>query len=638
MPHHSFRRMAAASKLRRVPWFPLAGLAIVVLAVLAAMWLSRSQGAASERVVHTLHAELAITRVLERARAVESNHRAFLIEGDPAFLADMHEAVDGLWDEVRELRRETADNPGQRANIARLVPILRAKIAFAEQSATLKAENRIDEARALVASGRGKMLMDRIRSQVDLMIAEEQRLLDERWSATRTIIAALGYGLAGGILVVVLVAAVTVGDARRRNAATEAARDEARAAAEAALEQMQAREAIEEQVRQMQKMESIGQLTGGIAHDFNNMLAIVIGCLDLAERHIAKHDDEPAKLLKILGNGREGAERAAALTARLLAYSRQQPLAPVPLDANRMVAGMTELLRRTLGEQVAVETVLAGGLWKTYADIGQLENAVLNLAVNARDAMKDGGRLTIETANAHLDDDYARDHADVAPGQYVLISVSDTGTGMTPEVISRAFDPFFTTKEVGKGTGLGLSQVFGFVKQSGGHVAIYSEPGQGTAVKLYLRRYNGPLDGSARTGDFNAPLPAGRADEIILVVEDESRVRHFAVDALRELGYTAISARGAREALELIAEQPTISLLFTDIVMPEMNGRRLADRALKFRPDLPILYTTGYTRNAVVHNGMLDAGVAFLPKPFTIAQLARKIREVLDGAGVNRPV
>ena len=630
--------MAGASKLKRVPWFPLAGLAVVVLAAVAAMWLSRSQAAANERVIHTLHAELAITRVLERARTIESNHRAFLIAGDPMFLGDMHEAIDGLWDEVRDLRQQTADNPVQQANIVQLIPILRAKAAFAEQSATLKSEGRMNEARSLVASGRGKVLMDRIRSKIDVMLAEEQRLLVERWSRTRTIIEALGYGLAAGILLVVLVAAITVSDARRRYAATEAARDEARAAAAAALEQMAAREVAEDQIRQLQKMESIGQLTGGIAHDFNNMLAIVIGCLDLAERHIGKDEHDPAKLLKILGNGREGAERAAALTARLLAYSRPQPLAPIPLDANRMVSGMSELLRRTLGEQVAVETVLAGGLWKTFVDTGQLENAVLNLAVNARDAMGEGGRLTIETANAHLDDDYARGHADLKPGQYVLICVSDTGIGMAPEVISRAFDPFFTTKEVGKGTGLGLSQVFGFVKQSGGHVAIYSEPGQGTTVKLYLPRYHGPLDGAVRAAEATDTLPEGQADEIILVVEDESRVRHFAVDALRELGYTAISARGPHEALELIAEQPSISLLFTDIVMPEMNGRRLADRALELRPGLPILYTTGYTRNAVVHNGMLDAGVAFLPKPFTIAQLARKIREVLGGAGANRTV
>ena len=273
---------------------------------------------------------------------------------------------------------------------------------------------------------------------------------------------------------------------------------------------------------------------------------------------------------------------------------------------------MSELLYRSLGEVIEVETVLAAGLWPTYADPGQIENAILNLAVNARDAMPDGGRLTIETANAHLDDAYARANADVAPGQYVLIGVTDSGTGMSPEVVAKAFDPFFTTKPVGKGTGLGLSQVFGFAKQSGGHIAIYSEVGQGTTVKLYLPRSRLAIAEASGHLDVNT-LPAGRVDEIILVVEDEQRVRHFSVDALRDLGYTAISASSPVQALRILDEQPGITLLFTDVVMPEMDGRRLADRARIKRPDLKVLYTTGYTKNAVVHNGTLDAGVAFCP-------------------------
>jgi signal transduction histidine kinase/ActR/RegA family two-component response regulator len=625
----------SGSNTKRLPFYPLAGLMVIVLAGLAAMWLASSQAAASARVAHTLHVELGISKMLERARTIESSHRGFLIGGDPAFLADMHEAIDELWTEFAELREETADNHAQQANIAALTPILRAKVAFAEESTGLQRAKRTAEARAMVETGRGKVLMDQIHLLTDRMTAEEERLLAERWTATRDIVTALGFGLAGALLLVIIVAAIVVRDARRRYAATEAARDDARAATAALLVEMEAREAVEAQIRQMQKMESIGQLTGGIAHDFNNMLAIVIGSLDLAERHLSK-GDELGKLQRCIDNARDGAERAATLTARLLAFGRLQPLAPVALDANRLVSGMSELLRRTIGEQIAVETVLAGGLWKSYADPGQLENAILNLAVNARDAMPEGGRLTIETANAHLDDDYARGRADVSPGQYVLISISDAGSGMPPEVVERAFDPFFTTKEVGKGTGLGLSQVFGFVKQSGGHVSIYSELGEGTTVKLYLPRHRGGTIVD-RPAEADEVLPEGRADEIILVVEDEQRVRHFTVDALRELGYTAISAGGGEVALELLRHQPSIALLFTDIVMPGMDGRRLADQALVIRPDLHILYTTGYTRNAVVHNGMLDAGVAFLQKPFTIAQLARKIREVLDGAGINRP-
>lgn len=468
------------------------------------------------------------------------------------------------------------------------------------------------------------------------MLAEEERLLAARSATNRQLVAALAIGLAGAVLLIVLASVITLNDARRRSALIEATRDEARRTAEALAEQMAAREEMEQQVRQMQKMESIGQLTGGIAHDFNNMLAIVIGSLDLAERQLERNSGDIGKLRRTIENAREGAERAASLTSRLLAFSRQQPLAPVALDANRLVSGMSELLRRTLGEQVSVEAVLAGGLWKTYADAGQLENAILNLAVNARDAMPTGGRLTIETANAYLDDDYARFRGDVQPGQYVQIGITDTGRGMTPDVVARAFDPFFTTKEVGKGTGLGLSQVFGFVKQSGGHVAIYSEPGRGTTVKLYLPRHLGDA-AEESPAETQTPLPEGRPEEIILVVEDEQRVRHFSVDALRELGYTAVSAGSGREALRLLAEQPAIALMFTDIVMPEMDGRRLAGQALALRPGLRVLYTTGYTRNAVVHNGMLDIGVAFLAKPFTIEQLACKIREVLDGAGINRP-
>nr|WP_244654157.1 PAS domain-containing hybrid sensor histidine kinase/response regulator [Bradyrhizobium campsiandrae] len=398
-------------------------------------------------------------------------------------------------------------------------------------------------------------------------------------------------------------------------------------------DQIEQRRRAEDTLRQSQKMDAIGKLTGGVAHDFNNMLAIVIGSLDIALRRLAT---EPEKATACIENAQEGARRAAILTARLLAFSRQQPLEPESVDANKLVGGMSEMLRRTIGEDLRVEAVLAGGLWRTYADASQLENALLNLCVNARDAMPDGGRLTIETSNTHLDEAYAGQHAEVTAGQYVLIAVTDTGTGMPPEVIERAFDPFYTTKGAGRGTGLGLSQVYGFVKQSGGHVKIYSEPGQGTTVKIYLPRFMGQASSSPVRGSTE-PRPAGMVNEIILVVEDEAGVRHMSVDALRELGYTVIQAENAAQALQLLDLQPSVSLLFTDIVMPDMNGRRLADEALERRPDLKILFTTGYTRNAVIHNGTLDPGVAFLPKPFSLDALARKVRQVLDGNGANRP-
>jgi signal transduction histidine kinase/ActR/RegA family two-component response regulator len=438
-------------------------------------------------------------------------------------------------------------------------------------------------------------------------------------------------GLVHGILVAHDLRIESESKLREMNAELEARVIERTRALEAEVAE---RADAEAQLRQLQKMESIGQLTGGIAHDFNNMLAIVTGSLDMARRRLT--GSEHPKVASCIDNAAEGARRAAVLTARLLAFSRQQPLEPQALDANKLVSGMSELLRRTIGEQFEVETVLAGGLWHAFADAAQLENAVVNLAVNARDAMPEGGKLTIETANAHLDDHYARANPGVEPGQYVAICVSDTGIGMTRAVLERAFDPFYTTKGVGQGTGLGLSQVFGYVKQSGGHVKIYSEVGQGTTVKIYLPRHLGTAVPAEERLPAEA-LPQGAPERIILVVEDEEQVRHMTVDALRELGYTVVQASDGNQALEQLAVQPRIDLLFTDIVMPGMNGRQLADRMIETRPGTPILFTTGYTRNAVVHNGMLDAGVAFLPKPFTIEQLARKVHDVLAGEGANRP-
>ncbi|MGR9168830.1 response regulator [Rhizobium sp. KDH_Rht_773_N] len=380
------------------------------------------------------------------------------------------------------------------------------------------------------------------------------------------------------------------------------------------------------QVRQLQKMETIGQLTGGVAHDFNNMLAIIIGSLDLAQRRLNGKEDP--RLLNSIQSARDGAQRAAVLTARLLAFSRQQPLAPEIVDANKLVGGMSELLRRTLGEQISIEVVLAGGLWPTFADLSQLENAILNLSVNARDAMPDGGHLTIETANTELDDRYARLHQDVEAGQYVMVSITDTGIGMSPEVLERAFDPFYTTKGSGKGTGLGLSQVYGYVKQSRGHIKIYSEIDRGTTVKIYLPRHLG--SGVARPAPATKPIPQGSVEDTILVVEDDRNVREMTAESLRELGYSVLQAADGPEALNLL-ENERVDLIFTDIVMPQMNGRQLADAVTEKWPDIRILYTTGYTRNAIVHNGVLDHGVSLLAKPFSLEQLAHKVREALNG-------
>jgi CheY-like chemotaxis protein len=372
----------------------------------------------------------------------------------------------------------------------------------------------------------------------------------------------------------------------------------------------------------------VGQLTGGIAHDFNNLLTVVIGNLDFAGRAI-----EASNLPRAHRNieaARQGAQRAAGLTHRLLAFSRRQPLQPQAVNLNRLVGGLSDLFRRTLGEQITVETVLAGGLWLSHVDQNQLESALLNLVINARDAMPSGGRLTIETANTHLDEAYSAANGEIRPGQYVMVAVSDTGIGMSREVLEKVFEPFFTTKEIGQGTGLGLSMVYGFVRQSDGHVKIYSEPGRGTTVKIYLPRLVGGEEEEERRGP--ADLPRAEAHETVLVVEDDAEVRAYSVASLESLGYRVVEAGEAKAALAALEGHPEIRLLFTDVGLPGLDGRKLADEALRRRPGLPVLFTTGYARNAIAHNNVLDHGLHLLTKPFTIEQLATKVRAVLGEA------
>jgi PAS domain S-box-containing protein len=390
---------------------------------------------------------------------------------------------------------------------------------------------------------------------------------------------------------------------------------------------------VEAQLRQSQKMEAIGQLTGGIAHDFNNLLQVVIGSLEGLQRRVGSFEQLPlgADMKRFADNALRGAERAANLTRRLLAFSRRQALDAKPTDASKLVAGMSDLLRRTLGEAISIETVNAAELWRISVDANQLESALLNLAVNARDAMPGGGKLTIETANCVLDALYVSRFEGLEAGPYVMIAVSDTGVGMAKDVLERAMEPFFTTKDVGHGTGLGLSQVYGFVKQSGGHVRIYSEVGEGTTVKLYLPRLAG--EGACDEHPDRRPVPASRIGETILVVEDDESVRTATSDMLRELGYRVVMAEDGPSALRLVGERPEIRLLFTDVGLPGgMNGRQLADAVRTTRPELPVLFTTGYARNAIVHHGRLDPGIHLLSKPFTYAELADKLSRMLAEA------
>ena len=413
--------------------------------------------------------------------------------------------------------------------------------------------------------------------------------------------------------------------AARANAELEARVRERTAALEAAEAE---RRQIANTLAQAQKMEAVGQLTGGLAHDFNNMLASISGSLELMQIRLEQGKVE--QLARYIGMAQQGAERAAALTHRLLAFSRRQTLDPRTTRVNTLVEGMLNLVRTTIGPEITVELRQAPGLWLTLCDPHQLENALLNLCINARDAMARGGRLTIETANLRLDARAAGALGEARPGEYVTLSVTDTGSGMSPEVLSRAFDPFFTTKPMGQGTGLGLSMIYGFVQQSGGHVQISSEPGRGTTVRLALPRHHGPEMPVAASPAEPAAGPGAR--KAILVVDDEPAVRKLVTELLQDLGHTTLEASSGREGLEQLRAAPRIDLLVTDVGMPGgMNGRQLADAARDLRPGLRVLFVTGYAEAALASNGMLPAGMQVLVKPFALGELTRRVQELLAG-------
>ncbi|MBR1175903.1 PAS domain-containing protein [Bradyrhizobium sp. KB893862 SZCCT0404] len=395
-------------------------------------------------------------------------------------------------------------------------------------------------------------------------------------------------------------------------------------------EQQRLREA-EEALRQSQKMEAVGQLTGGIAHDFNNLLTGIIGSLELLQTRLGQGRVKEIDRYVTVAQG--AAKRAAALTHRLLAFSRRQTLDPKPTDLNRLVMGMEDLIRRTVGPEIALEVVTAGGLWPTLIDASQLENALLNLCINARDAMPTGGRLTIETANRWLDDHGAGER-DLEPGQYVSLCVTDTGTGMPPDVVERAFEPFFTTKPIGQGTGLGLSMVYGFVRQSGGQVRIYSEVGQGTTMCLYLPRHYGK-DADKPSALSTRSAARQKASHTILVVDDEPSIRMLLTDALEELGFSVLEAHDGPTGLKIMQSDATIDLLVTDVGLPGgMNGRQLADAARTTRPALKVLFITGYAENAIIGNGQLSPGMQVLTKPFVVEALASRVLDMIkDGTG-----
>ena len=387
------------------------------------------------------------------------------------------------------------------------------------------------------------------------------------------------------------------------------------------------RKHAEDALRQSQKMEAVGQLTGGIAHDFNNLLTGIMGALELMQAKLRQ--GRLSEIDRYVAAAQGAAKRAASLTHRLLAFSRRQTLDPKPTDVNRLVIGMEELIRRTVGPQIALEVVTAPGLWTALIDASQLESALLNLCINARDAMPDGGRITIETANKWLDERAGRER-DLPPGQYLSLCVTDTGVGMTPDVIARAFDPFFTTKPIGQGTGLGLSMVYGFARQSGGQVRIYSEVGQGTTMCLYFPRHFG--DASENTSDIDsARATRALAGKTVLIVDDEPTVRMLVIDVLEDLGFTVLEAGDGAAGLRILQSDTPVDLLVSDVGLPGgMNGRQLADAARTVRPDLKVLFITGYAENAIIGNSQLGPGMRVLTKPFVVETFASRVLEMIE--------
>jgi signal transduction histidine kinase len=626
VPH---RLVKADHFVKNAPLIAIVGFGLLMAAALAVAFLVVRSNRADMLVNHTIRVESTAETLLSDLQSSESAKRGYLLTQESDYLTDFGRSVatlPGLLDDLHEL---TPDNPAQRTRLFALEPLISAKVTEMRRTLELDQKGEREQAIDIVRSVQGKKLVQTIRTELFAFLQTERDLLRarqasaaglRRWLALLISLALLAAAALTGVLVVATRHAVKGLLDRTRELEEES----------------KLRADAEDSLRQAQKIEAVGQLTGGIAHDFNNLLTIIIGNLDNMKRQLGKAGSEAsAKLMKSLDAALQGARSAGQLTQRLLAFSRRQALEPARLDVNRLVTGMLDMLRRTLGEQISIETVFGAGLWPAFADPHQLENVLLNLALNARAAMPEGGCLTIETANTYLDAAYARRFGDVEAGQYVVLCVTDTGTGIPEEILDKVFEPFFTTKPAGEGSGLGLAMVHGFVKQSGGHVRIYSEDGEGTTVKIYLPRMIAAEETATPAGkpEHVPAAPRAKPHEAILLVEDNEGVRQYAKDVLEDLGYWVHEAADAEQALHLVSKKPMINLLFTDVVLPgPLNGRDLATRLLQRYPDLPVLFTTGYTRNAIVHQGRLDLDVHLLNKPYTQQELAHKVRELIDRA------
>jgi signal transduction histidine kinase/ActR/RegA family two-component response regulator len=606
----------------------LASFGLVILAGLLAAAMVERVNSAADWVAHSLEVEGRASELLGKLQDLELAKRGFLLTRSDGFIPSYDEARTAIPQALAKLHSLVADSRDQTARVDRMGLSIEDILTTSARTIELGRNGQFAEATASVMTGRGQQTLESFRAIVDEFNAAESDLLKKREAAEAT-----ARAIMLGMVLIILASAA--GAALGALLLSGALIRELRQRTEALAEETRVRKDAQAILAQTQKMESIGQLAGGIAHDFNNLMTVVIGNLDSAERRLARGGPADASSIgRPISAAMQGARRAASLTQRLLAFSRQQVLSPQQVDLNRLVASLSEMLTRTVGETIAVETILGSGLWPTFVDVSQLENAIVNLVVNARDAMPHGGRITIETANASLDEAYCRQFGDVAPGQYALLSVSDTGTGISPEHLSKVFEPFFTTKSASMRTGLGLAMIYGFVKQSKGHVRIYSEVGHGTTAKIYLPRMIGAARAesvpAAARGE-SAQSPTARPGEVVLMVEDDEDVLDSTVTLLRELGYSVLAARNGAAALAQLQGSERVDILFTDVVLPQgMNGRALAIEAAALRPTLPVLFTTGYARNAIIHDGRLDPDVQFLAKPYTQQDIAQKLRAVLD--------
>ena len=592
---------------------------LVLLAIICSFLLASmlSSERAADWVDNSWQVRQTVTQLFGAVKDAETGQRGYLLTGDPAYLQPYLQARQQIIGLETQLSALVVANPTHQKQLHTLYPLIDAKLDELAGTIQDRTAHRAEIAMNTVRSNRGRNLMDEIRADVDAFIQIDNQMLRQRRQSAQLCRSLMLWAVLAMIMLAAGIAWMMVRRARRHA-------DDMQASNLALQAEMQQRVQAESQLRQSQKMEALGQLTGGVAHDFNNMLAIIVGNLEMLMRRLPEQE---VRCQRMAENALGGAMRAAELTRGLLAFSRQQPLNPKPVEVNQCVRDMSVMLHRALGEDVQIEIVQGGGLWHAHVDRPQLESAILNLAVNSRDAMNGSGRMTIETANALLDQAYADAHDDVEPGQYVMVAVTDTGGGMPPEVIHRAFDPFFTTKDVGQGTGLGLSQVHGFAKQSRGHVKIYSEIGVGTTVKIYL-----PRDLSKVEMDAASPAPPElplMQRRKVLVVEDDAQVRIFVLSALQDLGYDTVEADAASTALDMLAADDQINVLLTDVVMPGGSCRALLEAVKERYPDMPVLCMTGYTRNAIVHNGVLDQGVRLISKPFTLDDLARELRAAI---------